>query len=111
NADYFDSKLYVNVLQHSLNRDVYAFWKLIADQEESESTLFAVPSAQIESNIKNINNEDELVWGIFSASSVVEKSIFIDRNDLGIIVPSDSIKDDCNKIPGSTNQKPSFWID
>ncbi|MCR9254232.1 MAG: DUF4249 domain-containing protein [bacterium] len=110
-ADNFDVRTYLNVQQFSLNEDVYDFWDQIAKQNETQSSLFAVPSSEVAGNIRNINKEDELVWGTFSASAIEDIQIFIDQNDLGIRIPSDSINNSCLILSNSTNQKPSFWVD
>ncbi len=106
----FRDKYHVRVKQYSLSAKAFEFWNLVKDQQ-TEATLFATPPASIQSNVVNINNPDELVWGFFSASDVSEKSFFIDRTEIPSSIPNDtdSIKNDCRILQGSSNQPPTFW--
>ncbi len=108
-ADYFDVKFLLRVQQYSLNEDVYNFWNQIEKQTTSQSSLFAVPSSEVAGNIRNINNDSELVWGTFSASAIETTEVYIDKNELGVRIPSDSIPNSCLVLSNSTNQKPAFW--
>ena len=62
----------------------------------------------MEGNIKNVGNPDEPVLGYFSASTIAEKRIYIDRSDLPEgVSPDRSLLFDClnglDSIPRDEN--------
>ena len=65
------------VKQHSLSESAYSFFKEIEEQNSySENDLYTKQPFQIRGNIRNINNPDEPVLGIFYASSFSEERYF-----------------------------------
>jgi len=111
NGFIFLSKFHLEVFQYSLSEGAFNFWKLIKDQKESQGTLFETPPAKIPSNLININDPDELVWGYFEASAVESRSFFIQRSEIPqeALIQFDTVRQDCRQFKGSTNQKPPFW--
>ncbi|MEZ5146630.1 MAG: DUF4249 domain-containing protein [Bacteroidales bacterium] len=67
------------VRQHVISGKAHLFWKEVNELINNNATLFASQPYQIQGNIRNINNDSEVVLGYFSASGVSEKRIFIDR--------------------------------
>lgn len=67
------------VQQFSISKNAYNFWESIRDQISDESFLYTKQPYNITSNLQNIDNPDELVFGYFTVASVSEKRIFYTR--------------------------------
>ena len=66
------------VNQYSLNEGAYIYWQnKEVEIAESGGLYFSQPSQSV-SNLKNINNDHEVVLGYFWVSSVKQKRIFFD---------------------------------
>lgn len=74
----FFIKYSLNVMQFSLSEEAYLYWKIQSDNLDLNN-LFAKNPYQVMGNIKNVNNPDEKVIGIFEASGVSSKRIFVDN--------------------------------
>jgi hypothetical protein len=70
------------VRQHTLTREGYDYWQNLKRNTENLGTLFDPQPSQVGGNIRSVNNPNEPVLGFFSAHSVVQKRIFISRNQL-----------------------------
>lgn len=95
-----------------MSRKAFEFFKLIRAQKVGASSLFQPPSGEIKGNIKGINNAEPVV-GLFWASSVRSKSLFIQRNEVPYLLPSIYfVPDACNKFyPNASTTKPALWVD
>ena len=109
NATFFE-KYMVEIEQMSLSRNSFDFFKLIRAQKLGASSLFQPPSGEIRGNIKAVNNHDPVV-GLFWATSIKKKSIFIYPSDIPYRVPPiEYITDDCStSYPNSSTTKPTSW--
>jgi hypothetical protein len=108
---YFLEKYHIGVEQLTLSEEVYDFWKLLESSKQGSENIFQPNAVKVKGNIRCLSDEDEEVFGIFSASSVVQNDVFIHRYDIPkSINDPDSLIIDCRQLyPGSTNQKPPFW--
>ncbi|MEQ8304591.1 MAG: DUF4249 domain-containing protein [Cyclobacteriaceae bacterium] len=107
----FYSKYLVEIKQLSLSRDAFDYWRLVQAQSEGASSLFQPPFGQPKTNIIPTNG-GKPVQGIFYASSIAEKSMFISRDEVpaSIPLPSVNIPEDCNvAFDFSTSNKPAEW--
>ncbi|MEQ9591872.1 MAG: DUF4249 domain-containing protein [Cyclobacteriaceae bacterium] len=107
----FYTKYLVEVKQLSLSRDAFDYWRLVQAQSEGASSLFQPPFGQPKTNIHPTNGGNP-VQGIFYASSITEKRMFISRDDVpvNIPVPSVNIPEDCNiAFDFSTSNQPAEW--
>ncbi len=77
----FWDKTQVKVEQLSLTRNAFAFWKTIQDQQSGATSLFQPATGKAVSNIIH-KNGNEQVQGIFFASAVSTKSIFLSAKDI-----------------------------
>ncbi len=109
-TEYFDKQFQLSISQYSITKSVYDFWNQITEQEETQSSLFAVPLAPITTNIRNINDEEDLVFGVFSVAGVSQFENMIDKNEFDLIIHSDSIRESCLILPNSVNVKPREWL-
>ena len=107
----FYSKYLVEVQQLSLSREAFDYWRLVQAQSEGASSLFQPPFGQPRTNIQPTNG-GKPVQGIFYASSIAEKRLFITRDDVpvSIPVPSVNIPEACNiAFDFSTSNQPAEW--
>ena len=106
---FYYERFHVNVKQMSLSRSAFNFWRVVQAQKEGAASLFQPPSGKVRGNIFSIDRNEE-VQGIFYASSVKEKSIFIEKRDVPYTVKEiDTLKTSCKFLGTSTTIKPSFW--
>lgn len=127
------------IKQYAVNEEDYYYWKGLEDQISQENFLVANQPYNLVGNIKNINNNNELVFGNFMVASVTERRIFLDsprtpfyyvtkcainydqyqlKSPPVFIVIGDqsklgSVKEGCIDctFQGGVTTKPDFWID
>lgn len=106
----FHEKFRVEVEQMSMSRTAYEFFKLIREQKENASSIFQPPSGEIRGNVRSVNSNRPVV-GLFWATAVRKKTIFIYPEDLPVnLTPIDYITLPCYEFyKGSSNQKPEGW--
>lgn len=114
NAWYFQHKVHAKVSQLSLSKQAFNFWKALKDQKSAVNSLFQPVTGKIPSNIVQIAGTGSPIEGLFYATGVTSKAVFIERRD----VPSEDIipepglvyAESCLKLfPYATNVKPDFW--
>jgi Domain of unknown function (DUF4249) len=111
----FHKKVHIEVEQLSVSPKIFEFWKKVEAQKTSGSDLFQTPPPATVGNIKTLTPNSLPARGIFSASSIKSKSIFIDREEVPYFLPRiDTIKESCLKVfkikdANSTTSKPIFW--
>ena len=109
-------KVHAQVNQMSLSRQAFAFWKGVKAQKGATASLFQPVTGKIPGNFVQISGEQAPMEGLFFATSIASKAVFINRSD----VPNQSLipgvdlpfADNClNLFPNSTVSKPSYWVD
>ncbi len=109
NSIVFDDKYLVLVEQMSLSKKAFDFFKLVRSQKEGASNLFQPPSGEIRGNMKSIVGND-LVVGLFWATSIKKKTIFIYPSDIPYPLPPKDIDTlPCTDYENSSTTKPAFW--
>jgi len=101
-SDRLSIKYGIRVRQMVISDKTFRFYKSLNESNSNTGNLFEVPPSKSVSNIRNINDIDESVIGIFYASSTKEKSLIILRDDL----PNFSIAklySECNLVEVPTN--------
>jgi len=99
----------VTVDQMSLSKASFDFFKLIRIQKEGASSLFQPPSGQLKGNVTGVNTTEPVV-GIFWATSIHSKHIFIERSDVPYLVtPPDPDIGACTGYKNSSTTQPTFW--
>ena len=98
----------VLVRQFALDEQEFDFWKGLEETNSDNGSIFDRQPQVVEGNIKNVGNPDEPVLGYFSASTIAEKRIYIDRSDLPEgVSPDRSLLFDClnelDSIPRDEN--------
>ena len=122
----FYEKYRVEIVQMSLSRAAFHYWRAIQSQKEGVGSLFQPVTGKIPTNLSVINGKRS-VQGIFYAAAVTKKQIYLDKNTSRIpeiIVPEDDcgayhnpprsgpVGMDCRiAFPGSmsTTVQPADW--
>lgn len=105
----FYDKFMVVIDQMSLSSTAYDFFKLISSQKEGTKSLFQPPSGKLIGNIKAVNSNLPVV-GLFYATSIFTKRIFIQKSDLPYpVIPIAEIRYPCTWYPNGTTIKPALW--
>ena len=112
------NKYMVKVEQMSLSNQAFEFWKVIKDQKEGINSLFQPAFGKVKTNIFSPNAKIK-VTGIFYASAVKKKILFITGGDAPIPVPPFDIVPPetncalwrpCNQIfPNASTTPPPDW--
>lgn len=110
----FMYKVHAEVQQFTLSRQAFNFWKAVVAQRKASGSLFQPVTGKVTGNIIQISGEPGIMEGLFYASSVVTKAVYITRQDVpyeGMIPPQDlPYKESCDKLfPYSSTQKPPYW--
>lgn len=95
------------VKQHIIDMDAQEYWYKINNMVAEEGSLYARQPYQVTGNVRNVNDPEEPVLGVFMASSVVTKRIFVDR-PLGIDFSYPFCYPDTD-IRGFIYWPPAFW--
>jgi len=84
----------VEMQQLTLSESAYDYFKIIDDISNQSGGLNAPPPAALVGNISSMDDENEAVLGQFVAAGVSSKTVFIEREDLGItaITPDDALR-------------------
>jgi hypothetical protein len=64
------------VKQYSLGEEAFFYWNELEKNSQEQGSLFDHQPALLESNIRNVNDENEYVLGFFSMAGMVEKGAF-----------------------------------
>jgi hypothetical protein len=105
----FDLRFHIRVDQLSLTDEAYQYWKLVQAQQAGEGSLFVPNAIRVKGNLFSVNNPEEQVMGIFSVSGISSTSIFIDTKVIPYEILLEERKASCLTVPGTTNERPSFW--
>ena len=100
--------------QFTLSRQAFNFWKALLAQKKATTSLFQPITGKVKGNFIQISGEQGPMEGLFYASSVSSKSVFITRRDVpseSMIPPQDlPYKESCVRLfPYSTTEKPIYW--
>ncbi|MBA4852541.1 DUF4249 domain-containing protein [Emticicia sp. BO119] len=120
----------IEIQQQSVSPDAYRYFKLIADQVQNNGNLVDTPPSGILGNVKNINNANEPVAGLFMVTSIKKMRYWISRENakdkafpVGLLdhfiipEPTDEAQPErpplvpCIEGPTRTKIKPDGWID
>lgn len=65
------------VKQYTISKEAFEYWKVIETQLQLDAPLYSTQPYQTRGNIKNINDENEAVFGFFLVAGVHEKRTFV----------------------------------
>jgi hypothetical protein len=72
----------IRVKQYALSDEEYSFLKVMQQNTETTGSLFDPIPAEVRGNIREEGNPETPVIGFFGASTLQEKRLFIDRQEL-----------------------------
>ncbi len=106
----FHKKYLAEVEQMSMSKAAFDFFKLVRMQKKDAANIFQTPSASLKGNVRAVNNND-LVVGLFWATEIDRKSVFIQRDDVPYeLTPIDFNTEDCRTFfDNSSNVMPFNW--
>jgi hypothetical protein len=113
----FMYKVKIDVGIRSLTRNSYRFWKAVKDQQDATGSLFQPVTGKVPSNFTQVAGNQCQVQGLFYATSISKKIVYITRANVPNenFIPSadpDLAKYSCLKLfPDATNNKPLDWED
>lgn len=107
--------------QMSLSRKAYNFWRNVDQQANNSGGIFDTAPAAIRGNLKNVNDNSDIILGYFQVSAVEQKAVYIQRNNLGIApfgfnLSGGSLNYDtncevCKENSYRTAKRPLNWVD
>lgn len=124
----FSDTMYFSIVQEALSRDAFKYFTSISELINRSGSMFEPPAGQVNSNLVNVNDPDQDVFGFFYASNQIRSRILILPEMLGETVPAPlcpfppgegwrpgqcPFTDccDCLSIPNSSTTKPDYWIE
>ena len=85
-SDRFSVKYSLLVKQFSLGQEAFEFWHVLDEQSKQRGELYEAQPARIPGNIHPQDQGEETVLGLFYATSIKEKRIFV-RPPVGYSMP------------------------
>ena len=67
----------VLIYQYVIDEQAYNYWQYIEKQSADNDYLFSSQPYAIKGNVKNIDNQDEMVLGYFTVASISQKKLFV----------------------------------
>jgi hypothetical protein len=83
-----DIRYSILVRQYALDAPAYDYWALVQKQSQTLGGLFDIQPARLTGNLHNLKDPAEPVYGYVSASSIKEKRIFINNQELPGWIPT-----------------------
>lgn len=109
---------YVEIEQFSLTEQAYQYLYTLNDLIKNTGGLFDAAPATIRGNIKAVDQENEQVYGLFSASSMVVRPLLIDRSTVSALpnvvyqpppLPPPGACIPCRESAFRTTKPPRWW--
>lgn len=109
----FQDKVRAEAQQYSLSRRAFNFWRAVKAQKEGTTSLFQPISGKIASNFVQLSGKTAPMEGIFYASALKTKGVFIPRSAVPNTIPIPPVElpynESCQTFPNSSNARPSYW--
>ena len=104
------SKMYSLLInQYVIGEDAFYYWQNIENQISNENFLTTSQPFNIRGNIKNINDEEEMVLGYFTVAPIVQKRVFFNRPGAPFLYPRCAILTD-QAIGGYMRSHPPLYF-
>jgi hypothetical protein len=112
---------YLSVFQQALSPEAFSYWEQVSALLEREGTVFDNPAGTVSSNISNISDSAQLVYGFFSAYTQDTLRRFLSRQEMGNLdfycprppttqaPPPITVCDGCIDALGASYNKPYYW--
>ena len=82
NSEKIGIRYSILVKQYAITDKAYQYFQILKKNTENLGSIFDAQPTQLSGNIHSVNNPSEIVIGYFTASSVQQKRIFINRTQL-----------------------------
>ena len=120
----FTEGYYFTVFQQSLSKAAYDYWFQVQQSLNRDGNMFEAPVGKIKSNIKNINDENEDVFGFFYATVQDTVRVYVSPemagNPTALCPPNVPAPPgggcpvfvccDCLSVERSGAAKPNWWM-
>ncbi|WP_367391991.1 DUF4249 domain-containing protein [Lewinella sp. LCG006] len=112
---------YLSVFQQALSPEAFTYWEQVSALLEREGTVFDNPAGAINTNIRNLADSTQLVYGFFSAYTQDTLRRFLSREEMGNldfycprpptnqVPPPITVCDGCIDALGASYNKPYYW--
>ncbi len=122
NSFIFSEGYYLTVFQQSLSEGAYEYWSTVEQLTNREGTIFEAPAGRVTSNIRNVGNSKEAVFGYFFATESKMQRIFVAPALADLPKPVCPVLANpdgsgpgncCNCLcePNSTTEQPEWWVE
>ena len=121
NSQYAEG-FYLTVLQQSLSPTAFAYWSQVGDVVNRTGDIFQAPAGKVITNISNVNDPKEDVFGFFYATEEFTERVFVSPEMAGNPplpcpappteggqAPNDCCN--CSSVLRSTTQRPEWWTE
>ena len=108
-----------HIRQMRISEQEFNYWGAVDQLINIDGTLFDPPPASIRGNLRNVNDEDDQIFGYFSVVSQASTRFFIDVTQQGFIADTNCSPftfrmnppecANCTLIANSTRERPAFW--
>lgn len=118
----FYEKHYFTVFQSAMTSDAIEYWRKVDILANQVGSIFDTPPAEINGNIKNLNNQDEKVFGYFQAVNETFHRLLLYKEDLPfpLLMPKCTFDNrdyisyparclDCTSVRNSTYTRPPYF--
>jgi hypothetical protein len=99
NSEKLQKRYSILVRQYALTDSAYVFWEKLRRNTEELGTIFSPQPSEMAGNIKNLSNPNVPVLGYFSSGVVVEKRIFVERQEVPSWVNLNECRDEAVEQP------------
>ena len=122
NSFIFSEGYYLTVFQQSLSEGAYEYWSTVEQLTNRLGTIFEAPAGRVTSNIRNVANPKESVFGYFFATESSMQRIFVAPTLADFPKPVCPVRANpdgsgpgncCNCLcePNSTTTQPEWWVE
>ena len=125
-TSFYGEGAYITVYQQSLSAGAYDYWYQITQLVDRTGNMFEAPAGKLTTNLQNVDNPDDEVFGYFYAFAEDTTRIFIEPESFssprplcpppgGILTQGGTCAAplccDCLSANNSTTLKPEFWTE
>lgn len=114
----FYQRHFMNLVQYSISRSAHEYWQQVDQIVNQAGTIFDVPPANPNSNLFNVDDPSEDVFGYFHAARTDTSRFYLLPSDLPIHIrnpcsrPSGpNCQRGCSNFDNSTQDPPWYWLE
>lgn len=96
----FAANHYFNVIGYSLNFESFDYWNKVSQLTNRVGSIFDAPPATLPSNISNVEDLNEVIYGHFEVVTSDTSRILVTKNDIPVVFDSPCVvPPEINDIP------------